>query len=76
MGEADRYYAALRTGGLPKALSEYMTEHVQKCGACGDEVKGELYHLGFSDMDAVYCCDCPNVLLIKGKRSTNPILTA
>ncbi|HDY99556.1 MAG TPA: hypothetical protein ENH72_13850 [Pseudomonas sabulinigri] len=42
-----------------------MTEHVQKCGACGEEVKGELYHLGFSDMDAVYCWDCPNVLLIK-----------
>ncbi|MCJ8169300.1 hypothetical protein [Atopomonas sediminilitoris] len=42
-----------------------MTHHTQQCSCCKSEVSGELYHLGFSDMEAVYCERCPNVLLIK-----------
>lgn len=42
-----------------------MTHHIQKCECCGTSVEGELYHVGFSDMEALYCERCPNVLLIK-----------
>ena len=42
-----------------------MTKHTQVCASCNSEVSGELYHLGFSDMEAIYCNSCPNVLLIK-----------
>ena len=42
-----------------------MTHHIQQCKSCDTEVQGELYHLGFSDMEALYCERCPNVLLIK-----------
>ena len=41
-----------------------MTKHTQTCKACGKESTGELYHLGFSDMDCMYCDSCPNVLLL------------
>lgn len=42
-----------------------MTEHTAKCEACGESVSGEIYHLGFSDMEALYCSSCPKVLLMK-----------
>ena len=41
-----------------------MTKHTQECKSCGSEIDGELYHQGFSDMVAIYCDSCPNVLLI------------
>ena len=44
-----------------------MTKHIQSCKSCSSEVEGELYHLGFSDMESVYCSSCPNVLLIKDR---------
>lgn len=42
-----------------------MTAHTAKCQTCGRKVSGEIYHLGFSDMDALYCSSCPRVLLFK-----------
>lgn len=42
-----------------------MSRHVQECRCCKMQISGEIYHLGFSDMEAVYCERCPNVLLIK-----------
>lgn len=42
-----------------------MTEHTQTCANCNSNITGEIYHQGFSDMVAIYCDCCPNVLLIK-----------
>jgi len=42
-----------------------MSKHVGTCEACGQAVSGELYHLGFSNMQALYCSNCPSVLLLK-----------
>lgn len=42
-----------------------MTSHSLTCKCCDTEVQGELYHLGFSDMDCMYCDSCPSVLLLK-----------
>jgi hypothetical protein len=42
-----------------------MTSHIQICKCCNKESKGEIYHLGFSDMDCMYCDSCPSVLLLK-----------
>lgn len=42
-----------------------MTAHSYTCKNCSSEVQGELYHLGFSDMDCMYCDSCPRVLLLK-----------
>jgi len=42
-----------------------MTAHIVKCVNCGTEVHGELYHLGFSNMECMYCDSCPRVLLLK-----------
>jgi hypothetical protein len=44
-----------------------MTEHVTNCRSCGAAVSGEVYHLGFSQMDALYCSTCPRVLLLKDR---------
>ena len=44
-----------------------MTAHTAKCEACGETVSGEIYHLGFSDMDALYCSSCPKVLLLRDR---------
>ena len=45
-----------------------MTPHLTTCNACGEHISGELYHLGFSDMQALYCSKCPRVLLLKHRR--------
>jgi hypothetical protein len=45
-----------------------MTAHVMQYQACGKEISGEIYHLGISDMDALYCSSCPRVLLLKDRR--------
>lgn len=45
-----------------------MTAHSFTCKCCGAHVAGELYHLGFSDMDCLYCDSCPKVLLLKEPR--------
>ena len=42
-----------------------MTEHTATCQSCHAEVHGQIYHLGFSNMQALYCSACPNVLLLK-----------
>ena len=42
-----------------------MTKHTLICQSCNSEIAGEIYHLGFSNMEAIYCTNCPNVLLIK-----------
>jgi len=42
-----------------------VTAHTQTCKQCLTKISGELVHLGFSDMDAIYCNRCPNVLFIK-----------
>lgn len=42
-----------------------MTSHSVTCKSCEAQVQGELYHLGFSDMDSMYCDSCPRVLLLK-----------
>lgn len=42
-----------------------MTAHALTCQSCDRKVHGELYHLGFSDMEALYCSACPSVLLLK-----------
>jgi len=42
-----------------------MTAHTAKCVNCGTEVHGDLYHLGFSDMECMYCDSCPRVMLLK-----------
>uniref|UniRef100_UPI001E5733D3 hypothetical protein n=1 Tax=Marinimicrobium alkaliphilum TaxID=2202654 RepID=UPI001E5733D3 len=44
-----------------------MTKHIQECKSCGQKSEGELYHLGFSDMDCMYCDSCPRVLLLKDR---------
>lgn len=45
-----------------------MTKHFQKCNSCTKESEGEIYHLGFSDMDCMYCDSCPRVLLLKDRK--------
>jgi len=45
-----------------------MSAHAAVCQACHREVQGEIFHLGFSDMDALYCSKCPKVLLLKDWR--------
>lgn len=42
-----------------------MTAHSVICKSCEARIEGELYHLGFSDMDCMYCDSCPRVLLLK-----------
>lgn len=42
-----------------------MTVQSVICQCCNAQVEGELYHLGFSDMDCMYCDSCPRVLLLK-----------
>lgn len=42
-----------------------MTKHTQECEKCKKSIDGEIYHLGFSNIEAVYCSSCPNVLLIE-----------
>ena len=42
-----------------------MTTHSHTCKSCNARVEGELYHLGFSNMDCMYCDSCPRVLLLK-----------
>jgi len=42
-----------------------MTKHSVTCKKCNETVQGELYHLGFSDMDCMYCDSCPRALLLK-----------
>lgn len=42
-----------------------MTAHTTKCQTCGEAISGEIYHLGFSNMEALYCSSCPRVLLLK-----------
>jgi hypothetical protein len=42
-----------------------MTVHSLTCKNCNANVAGELLHLGFSDMDCMYCDSCPRVLLVK-----------
>lgn len=42
-----------------------MTSHSVTCKSCDTEIHGELYHLGFSNMDCMYCDSCPSVLLLK-----------
>ena len=42
-----------------------MTAHTKICASCSSAVTGELYHLGFSGMDCMYCDSCPKVLLLK-----------
>lgn len=44
-----------------------MTAHSVTCKCCRGIVEGELYHLGFSDMDCMYCDSCPRVLLLKDR---------
>ena len=41
-----------------------MTKKTAKCQACGKLIDGEIFHLGFSDMVALYCSSCPMVLLL------------
>jgi hypothetical protein len=41
-----------------------MTKHTQICAVCSATVSCVIHHLGFSDMDAVYCSMCPKVLLL------------
>jgi hypothetical protein len=43
-----------------------MTAHIETCVTCGEKVSGEVYHLGFSDIDALYCSSCPSVLILPG----------
>lgn len=42
-----------------------MSAHTAKCQSCHEAVAGEIHHLGFSNMDALYCSACPKVLLLK-----------
>ncbi|WP_139351688.1 hypothetical protein [Rhodanobacter sp. C06] len=44
-----------------------MTAQIIVCQACNAEVHGEIYHLGFCDMQALYCSSCPKVLLLKDR---------
>ena len=50
---------------MKNPLGNTMTAHTAKCRNCGEDVSGEIYHLGFSDMQALYCSSCPKVLLLK-----------
>ena len=40
-----------------------MTKESTKCQSCGKKIKGEIYHPGFSNMEALYCSARPMVLL-------------
>ena len=42
-----------------------MTKHTLNCKECRNSIDGELYHLGFSNLEAIYCDSCPNVLLLR-----------
>jgi hypothetical protein len=42
-----------------------MSTYVVRCEACGKDIEGEIHHLGFSNMDALYCSSCPRVLFLK-----------
>ena len=42
-----------------------MTAHTSVCKSCNAKIHGEIFHLGFSEMQALYCSDCPRVLLLK-----------
>jgi hypothetical protein len=42
-----------------------MTAETVVCQSCRAKVHGEIFHLGFSDMDALYCSSCPKVLLLR-----------
>ena len=41
-----------------------MTKETATCQSCGKDIAGEIYHLGFSNMEALYCSSCPKVLLL------------
>ena len=41
-----------------------MSAHTLKCKSCGGTVSCEMYHLGFSEMQALYCSSCSKVLLL------------
>lgn len=53
-----------------------MTASTATCSSCRAEVVGERYHLGFSDMDALYCSSCSSVLLVKDRGIAWPSLNA
>lgn len=42
-----------------------MSTYVVECQACGEDVAGEIHHLAFTNMEALYCSSCPRVLLLK-----------
>ncbi|HEX8963688.1 MAG TPA: hypothetical protein VF801_11860 [Rhodocyclaceae bacterium] len=42
-----------------------MSTHVIQCEACGEDIAGQIHHLGLAGMDALYCSSCPRVLLVK-----------
>lgn len=42
-----------------------MGTHIVQCQACGESVSGEIHHLAFANMEALYCSSCPRVLLLK-----------
>lgn len=41
-----------------------MSQTKVTCKSCNNELTGEVYHLGFSDLQALYCSTCPRVLLL------------
>jgi hypothetical protein len=42
-----------------------MSTYVVECQACGEDIVGEMIHLGASNMDVLCCSSCPRVLLLK-----------
>jgi hypothetical protein len=42
-----------------------MSQYVVECQACGEDIVGEIFHLGATNMEALYCSSCPRVLLLK-----------
>lgn len=42
-----------------------MGTHVVQCQACGEDIAGEIVHLGAANMEALHCSSCPRVLLLK-----------
>lgn len=42
-----------------------MSAHTESCQSCNAQIEGNMIHLGFSDMQALYCSSCPCVLLLK-----------
>jgi hypothetical protein len=53
-----------------------MSAHSAICLSCCTTVVGETYHLGFSDLDALYCSSCPSVLLLKDRGVAWPSFNA